>query len=71
MIIMSELVIQTHLDRNHAVGLNASVHMYADADNRCNHNTDISVILPTELRRSHAPAEYAGMHNNNSRIMPA
>ena len=66
---MSELVIQTHLDRNHAVGLNASVHMYAD--NRCNHNTDISVILPTELRRSHAPAEYAGMHNNNSRIMPA
>ena len=31
----------------------------------------MSVILPTESRRLHAQAEYAGVHNNNSRITPA
>ena len=31
-----------------------------------NPTQDMSVILPTESRRSQAPAEYTGVHNNNS-----
>ena len=34
----------------------------------CLNTLDTSVILPTELRRSHAQAEYAGVHNTNSHI---
>ena len=34
------------------------------------HSPDTIVILPTESRQSHAQAEFAGVHINNSRITP-
>ena len=35
------------------------------------HPGDKSMILPTESRQLHAQGEYFGVHNSNSRIMPA
>ena len=46
-----------------------SVHIGYVFENVSN-TPDTSEILPTESRRSHAQAQFAGMHNNNSRITP-